>query len=72
MHTFTVFCQEKDANDTTIWVSSVQTDEWDVEEAKQRGVEACSNDWNCSPSSIHVLGVAVGDVKICYWEDQIS
>ena len=65
---FTVFCQDKSGTGT-IWIDSVATDSFDCMEAVQAGREMCADAWECDPDDVHVLGVAVGDVDIAFWDD---
>lgn len=69
---YTAFCQEV-SGEGTIWISFV--DAIDVENAKHVAKEACARDWDWLDdptdyrTTIHVLGIAAGEVEIEYWED---
>lgn len=65
--TYTVFCRERGGLGTT-WVGYVEAA--DHEAAVEVGRAQCAADWVFDLDSIHVLGVAEGDVKILHWEDE--
>lgn len=67
--TFTIFCRQANGKGTTN-IFAVQAD--DLESATQSGIEQCAEDWACDESSIHILGVAEGDVTILEWNDQAA
>lgn len=72
MSKYTTFCQQKDRGGT-IHITSVDAD--DVQQAIERGIAECWDDWGGDDgeyelSDIHCLGVAEGDVTILHWEDQ--
>lgn len=77
---FTVFCQDETGSGT-IWIDTVEASNADA--AALLGQQKCAQDWGryaedengeedpetLDCESIHVLGVAAGDVKILHWED---
>lgn len=65
---YTVFCQEKGSGGT-IWISAVWASSLD--EAMNLGRAQCAADWDHLENDIHVLGVAEGNVRLAFWEDQI-
>lgn len=72
MRTFTAFCQQADGKGT-IWISDVEVDGNDVEEAAEAAVEAaikaCAEEWGYDEDDVHCLGLAAGSVDIVYWDD---
>jgi hypothetical protein len=65
--TYTAFCQEIGGGGTT-WISTVEAES--VEQAATLARVSCAEDWGHEPDEVHVLGIASGDVKIEFWEDQ--
>lgn len=66
MKTFTVFCTDK-AGTETIWISSVEAN--DTDQAAKIGKSQCAEDWQQDENTVHVLGIAKGDVEILEWND---
>jgi hypothetical protein len=66
MNTYTVFCIQS-SGVGTIWISAVCAAT--LRGAIKEGLRQCAADWSCSARSIHVLGVAEGDVNILHWDD---
>lgn len=67
MKPYTVFCQDCNGNGTT-WIGSVRAH--DADHAAIVGRKECAEEWGRQDiSSVHVLGVAEGDVRIVFWED---
>jgi hypothetical protein len=64
--TYTVFCQQSNGRGT-IWIGSVYARS--VKSAINLGRYDCARDWKMPEASVHVLGVAAGDVTIEYWSD---
>lgn len=73
--TFTFWCQEADGSGT-IYIGS--TDAENLEAAKIAALQICCDDWNAgmisedpfyNPRTVHLLGIAAGDVEILHWED---
>lgn len=63
---YTAFCQ-KNNGQGTIWIRSIEAHS--LSGAKEQARHACANDWDYHPNSIHVLGIAKGDISILDWED---
>jgi len=63
---FTAFCQAKQGHGT-IWIESISA--YNVEEAIKDAQQACAEAWEYDVENIHVLGIALGNVEIAYWED---
>jgi hypothetical protein len=66
MNTYTVFCVNP-GDPKTIWINAVCAAT--LRGAIKEGLRQCASDWSCSARSIHVLGVAEGDVNILHWDD---
>lgn len=65
---FTAFCRES-SGEGTIWIDRVHA--VSLDDAIKAAVKKCAQDWcrEGDEQSIHVLGVAEGDVTILHWED---
>lgn len=63
---YTVFCIDADGLGTT-WIGTVKAT--DAEEAAQAAKAECAEDWQQDESTIHVLGIATGDIEIVEWND---
>ena len=66
---FTIFCLDQSGHGT-IWIEAVEAR--GITEAIVKGLRRCSEDWNQDASTIHVLGVARGDVDILEWNDLVN
>lgn len=66
MNIYTAFCQQTNGKGT-IWISTFRAT--DVAEAIDLAIQGCALDWEDSPTNVHCLGIAEGDVNILHWED---
>jgi hypothetical protein len=66
---WTVFCQEE-SGEGTIWIEAVEAIK--AEHAKTVGRQECAEQWGYPEDTIHVLGVAKGDINIAFWEDHCN
>lgn len=64
--TYTVFCQDTDDHGTT-WINTIEADS--VDDAIHEGHRACAEAWGQELDTVHVLGVAEGEVDILHWQD---
>lgn len=69
MSTLTAFCTHV-SGIGTIWISTIEVGhKSNTVDNMLIAATQCAADWGCEPESIHVLGLAEGDVKILFWED---
>lgn len=66
MNTYTAFCQQTNGKGT-IWITNIDAN--NLEEAIDLAIQECALDWEDSPTNVHCLGIAEGDVNILHWED---
>lgn len=67
VQTYTAFCQQADGGGT-IWIDTVQAET--IADGVAAAQRDCAADWGYQVERVHCLGLAVGDVKIAYWQDQ--
>lgn len=70
MNTYTVFVREANGTGTTYIASADATT---PEEAAAKVLAMCAEDWGhgYTVDDLHVLGVALGDIQIIEWDDEL-
>ena len=68
MATYTAFCREIDGTGT-IWISTVQAP--NPHDASRVAEADCAEDWGQTVDDVTCIGLAAGDVKIIFWNDDV-